>query len=87
MWWLIDFWDWFWYFRRGKIKYKVWDFGDTYCATASDGKRTVINCYGSTPEQAKEMALYRINSCNDEKEKEKELVYKGDGFAIYQDKE
>lgn len=29
-------------------------------ATASDEKRTVVNCYGSTPEAAKEMALWKL---------------------------
>lgn len=29
-------------------------------AIASDEKIVVCNCYGSTPEAAKEMALYRL---------------------------
>lgn len=58
--WLSEFWDWFWYFHRGLIKYRVNDFGDTYKAMATDGKTAVWNCYGSTPEAAKEMALYRM---------------------------
>lgn len=62
MWWILDIWDWFWYYRRGKIKYWVTDFGDTFSCLASNGKLTVYNCYGSTPEHAKEMALYKLNS-------------------------
>lgn len=57
----MHFWDWFWYYRRGKVKYRIYDFGDTYMASASNAKRTVWNCYGSTPEAAKEMALWRLN--------------------------
>lgn len=53
-------WDWFWYYRKGKIKYNVYDFGDTYMATASNGKITVLNCYGSTEKSAKEMALFKL---------------------------
>ena len=51
---------WFFYYRHGKIKYRVFDYGDTYMATASDGTATVANCYGSTPEDAKRLALYRL---------------------------
>jgi hypothetical protein len=58
--WLSEFWDWFWYFRRGKIKYRINDFSDTYTAMATDGKTAVWNCYGSTPESAREMALYKL---------------------------
>jgi len=55
------YWDWFWYFRQGKIRYRVYDYGDSYCANASDGKVSVFNCYGNTPQGAKEVALYRIS--------------------------
>ena len=60
--WIRELWDWFWYFRLGKIRYRVFDFGDTYnaMAMASEGKMSVWNCYGNTPENAKEMALYRL---------------------------
>lgn len=59
-WWLSSFWDWFWYFRLGKIKYRVTYLGDTYRASASNGKTTIWNCYGSTPEKAKEMAHFHL---------------------------
>lgn len=54
------FWDWLLYYRQGKIRYRVYDYGDTYMAMASDGTCTVCNCYGSTPEDAKEIALLRL---------------------------
>ncbi|CAH2714784.1 hypothetical protein BACCIP111895_01960 [Neobacillus rhizosphaerae] len=66
--WLSRFWDWFWYFRRGKIRYHVFDFGDTYNAMASDGKVAVFHCYGSTPEAAKEMAFYRMRRVYEKEE-------------------
>ncbi|HJV16656.1 MAG TPA: hypothetical protein VJ546_04605 [Bacillales bacterium] len=44
----MRWWDWFWYYRHGKIKYQIWDNGDHYHVDASDGKITVCNCYGST---------------------------------------
>jgi hypothetical protein len=59
--WLNDLWDWFWYYRRGKIKYKVWDYVYEYKAISSNGKIVVWNCYGSTPEKAKEMAQFKLN--------------------------
>ncbi|MEH7749241.1 hypothetical protein V7659_30185 [Neobacillus drentensis] len=68
---LSGLWDWFWYFRKGKIRYHVFDFGDTYNAMASDGKTAVWNCYGSTPEAAKELALYRLLVVNNVESKEK----------------
>jgi hypothetical protein len=46
-----------------------------------------LECYGSTPEAAKEMALYRLTKALAEETKEKELVLKGDGYALYQNKE
>jgi len=67
--WLIICWDWFWYFRRGKVKYQVLDLGDTYVANASDGKIAVWNCYGSTPETAKEMAQFHLRKAYEEREK------------------
>lgn len=71
MWRITAIWDWLWYYRRGKIKYNVYDYGDTYMATASNGKITVLNFYGSTEKSAKEMALWKLKqtiqaSLNDE---------------------
>jgi hypothetical protein len=85
-WWISEPWDWFWYYRRGLIRYHVWDFGDTYNAMASNGKITVGNCYGGTPEAAKEMALYRLKEAIAEVPTEKELVSQGEGYAHYSDK-
>jgi hypothetical protein len=59
--WLRRFWHWFWYYRQGKVRYQVFNYGDSYMATATDGKTAVWNCYGSTPKTAKEMALYRLH--------------------------
>lgn len=56
-----EFWDWFWYYRHGKVKYYVLDFGDTYYVSASNGKVASHNNYGSTPEMAKEIALFKLN--------------------------
>jgi hypothetical protein len=58
--WFLKYWNWFLYFRQGRIKYKVWAEGDIFCACASDGKLSVWNCYGTTPEAAKEMAKYKL---------------------------
>jgi hypothetical protein len=40
---------------------RMWD--NTYVAIASDGNFTVYHNYGSTPEQAKEMALWNLKQC------------------------
>jgi hypothetical protein len=85
-WWISEPWDWFWYYRLGRIKYQVFDFGNTYNVMASNGKITVSNCYGSTPEQAKELALYRLKEAINREQKEQELVFKGEGYAVYRDK-
>jgi hypothetical protein len=55
-----EFWDWFWYYRRGKIKYHVWGYDNSYTASANNGIVAVWNCEGSTPEAAKEMAAFRL---------------------------
>jgi hypothetical protein len=43
---------------------RMWD--DTYVAIASDGHFTVYHNYGSTPEQAREMALWNLKKCYEE---------------------
>jgi hypothetical protein len=60
LWRIIDFWDCIWYYSRGKVRYHVVNYGDTYNAFASNGIVSVVNCYGSTPESAKEMALFKL---------------------------
>ena len=85
-WWFKEIWDRFWYYRKGNIRYNVWDYGDTYNASASNGQLTVYNYYGSTPEAAKEMALFKLQTALNREPKERELVFKGDGFALYRDK-
>lgn len=65
-WWLNEFWDWFWYFRRGKVRYRVWNNGETYRASASNGRLTIWNCYGGTQEQALEIAKYRMKKATSE---------------------
>ena len=54
------FFDWLFYYRRGRIKYWIYDYGDSYLGMASDGNATVCNCYGSTKEAAKEMAVWKL---------------------------
>jgi hypothetical protein len=39
---------------------------DTFIAIAFDGKYGVYHNYGSTPEQAKEMALWKLKKCYEE---------------------
>jgi hypothetical protein len=75
--WIRVFLDWFWYYRRGKIKYRVFNIGDSYCASAHSRKISVWNCYGSTSEQALEVANYRmrvaleeINTKNNQRKRE-----------------
>jgi hypothetical protein len=82
----VKWWDWFWYYRHGKVKHRVWDHGDYFIAEVSDGTITVCNCYGSTREAAKDMALFRLKQAHNEEPKEQELVLKGEGFELYRDK-
>lgn len=70
--WFEELWDWFWWYRKGKIKYRVWNFGDSYSTMATDGIVSVWNCYGSTPKDAKEMALYKLKQIPN---KEYNIIY------------
>lgn len=45
---------------RGEIYYRVFRTKDGYIAMASDGTHAVMNCFGNTPEMAKEMARVRL---------------------------
>lgn len=60
LWRILDIWDCLWYYSRGKVKTRVFYYGDGMYAFASNGFMSVYNCYGSTSETAKEMALYRL---------------------------
>jgi hypothetical protein len=51
------------FFRKGEIELDVYPSGEGYKASAFDGKYGVYNNYGSTPEMAKEMALYKLKKC------------------------
>jgi hypothetical protein len=62
-----------------------YDYGDCYIASASTKECSVWNCYGSTKEAAKEMALFKLKQIPKEA-KEQELVVKGDGYALYREK-
>jgi 3-dehydroquinate dehydratase len=42
-------------------------YDNTYVTLASDGKYTVYHNYGSTPEQAREMALWNLKQCYENK--------------------
>jgi hypothetical protein len=86
LWKIVDLCDWLWYYRRGKIKYRVFSVGNSYNAFASNGNLTVWNCYGSTPEQAKEMARFKMKELSNRTDIEKEIVVKGDGYALYREK-
>ncbi|WP_284037477.1 hypothetical protein [Neobacillus sp. 114] len=68
--WIRDFWDWFWYYRRGKIKFTVYGYEGNYEASAGNGKTFVWHCYGNTPEAAKEMALFKLKQALEEMQKE-----------------
>jgi hypothetical protein len=48
------------YLRGDKLHIDIYPDGDGYKASAFDGYYGVYNNYGSTPEQAKEMALYKL---------------------------
>ncbi|NHC19534.1 hypothetical protein G6554_14775 [Bacillus sp. MM2020_4] len=47
-------------FFKKRIKVRVFDRGDHFIAMASTKDQTVCNCYGSTREAAKEMAILRL---------------------------
>jgi hypothetical protein len=69
--------------RKDRVKVKILDYGDHFMAMASTKGCTVWNCFGTTPERAKEMALFRLKKALNKVEKEKELVIKGEHYAIY----
>jgi hypothetical protein len=72
--------------RKDRVKVKIFDYGDHFMAMASTKGCTVCNCFGTTHERAKEMALFRLKKTLNKVEEEKELVIKGEHYAIYRDK-
>ncbi|MEH7439548.1 hypothetical protein V7182_18890 [Neobacillus drentensis] len=53
--------------RKNRIKVTIFYNGDGgYKAMATDGKLGVYNCYGSTKEAAKEMALFKLRKFQEE---------------------
>jgi hypothetical protein len=62
------------------------DYRDCYMAAATTKEFSVWNCYGSTKEAAKEMALFRIKQFQEREPTQEELVHQGEHFAIYRDK-
>jgi hypothetical protein len=74
-------------FSNGKlVKVSIFDYGDCYMATASTSKCSVWNCYETTRERAKEMALFRLNQALEEESEEKELALEGEHCAVYRKK-
>jgi hypothetical protein len=62
------------YFKREKVKVKVFTFDDnTHNAMAYDGKYGIANCYGTTAEKAKEMALLKLTQCYENENIPKEM--------------
>jgi hypothetical protein len=61
------------FLRGSRLLYKdgryiiidFYNYGDCYMAAASTSSCSVLNCYGSTKEQAQEMALYRLKQLMD----------------------
>jgi hypothetical protein len=71
------------YFNIEKVKVKVFDCGnDTYNAIAFDSRYGVSNCYGTTPEKAKEMAILGLRKCYED-----EIISKDLKKTIYYNKE
>jgi ribosomal protein L18 len=63
---------------------RIFDYEDCYMATASTSKCSVWNCYGTTRERAKEMALFRLNQALEDEIKE--LVVDREGYTFYREK-
>lgn len=76
-------WNWFWY-PRGRVRYRIWLDGDRYIASVSNGNVTVYN-YGNTPELAKEAALFKLQQAlnEDDDENERKFITKGNGYVLY----
>jgi hypothetical protein len=49
--------------KKEKIEIYVFSQGDGYISNAFEGKYGVYNIYGSTPEMAKELALFKLEHC------------------------
>lgn len=55
-------------FKRNNVKVKVYHVSnECFSAWATDGKLNVYNCYGSTKEAAKEMAMLRLGKMQEER--------------------
>lgn len=73
-------WNWFW-FRHGKVRYHFWLDGDRYIVSASNGDKTVYDCYGYTLESAKATALFKLQQ-QISKKTNRELINNGNEFKI-----
>ncbi|MBT2727814.1 hypothetical protein J7E63_12785 [Bacillus sp. ISL-75] len=67
------------------VKMRFYDFRDCFMATASTSDCSVWNCYGSTKEAAKEMALFRLNQALEEG-KELGVEVHRDGYTFFREK-
>lgn len=56
----------FFFKRRNRIKVKIFDHGDHFKAMGSTKNCAVWNCYGTTREMAKEIALFRLKQALNE---------------------
>jgi hypothetical protein len=62
------------FFKREKVKVKVFTINDnTYNAMAFDGNYGVSNCYGTTAEKAKGMAISKLKQCYKDETVPKEI--------------
>ncbi|SDN90605.1 hypothetical protein [Bacillus sp. OK048] len=70
------------------ILIELYNYVDCYMATAATYDCAVWNCYGTTKQKAKEMALLRLDQAltMDLKEEEEEEVVEKDGFVFYRRK-
>ncbi|WP_458413241.1 hypothetical protein ACNQFZ_21085 [Schinkia sp. CFF1] len=74
-------WNWFWN-RHEKVRYRVWAYEDKYVASASIGEK-IASEYGSTPEKAKEAALFKLRKVLTKEKKTRRVITKGNGYVLY----
>lgn len=82
LWFVKKVWNWFWY-RHGKVRYRIWVDEDRYIVSARNGSRTVYNCYGSTLEIAKMEAFSMLVQEPIMEKSKRKWMTKGNGYELY----
>lgn len=73
-------WNSFWY-HNGKVRHRIWLDDDRYIVSSTIKSVTAYN-YGSTPENAKEASLFKLQKVLNKKEKDRKFIARENGYVV-----